>query len=179
MSIGSAGSSDGTDSTSLIVDSAVDAGLVGTVAAGNEGPKKYTIGSPAAAAKAITVGAMADVDPGVATAGLPAKGFYQAYFSSRGPTADGRIKPDISAPGVKITAAKAGTTNGYIEYNGTSMSSPFVAGLAGLMLQASSTLTPTEIKTKIMNTAIDWDGAGADIDYGAGRLDGYEAIKST
>ena len=178
MSIGSAGSSDGTDSTSLIVDSAVDAGLVGTVAAGNEGPKKYTIGSPAAAAKAITVGAMADVEPGTATAGLPAKGFYLAYFSSRGPTADGRIKPDISAPGVKITAAKAGTTNDYIQYNGTSMSSPFVAGLAGLMLQADSTLTPAAVKSKIAATAIDWDASGSDIDYGAGRLDGYEAIKS-
>jgi len=178
MSLGIAGCSDGTDSTSLIVNNAVDAGLIGVVAAGNEGPKKCTIGSPAAAAKAITIGAMADIEPGAATAGLPAKGFYQAYFSSRGPTADNRVKPDISAPGVKITAAKAGTTNGYIEYNGTSMSSPFVAGLAGLMLQASSTLTPLEIKNKIALTAINWDGAGADIDYGAGRLDGYEAIKS-
>ena len=178
MSVGIAGCSDGTDSTSQIVNNAVDAGLIGVVAAGNEGPKECTIGSPAAAAKAITIGAMADVDPGVATAGLPGRGFYLAYFSSRGPTADGRIKPDISAPGVKITAAKAGTTNGYIEYNGTSMSSPFVAGLAGLMLQASSTLTPLEIKNKIVLTAINWDGAGADIDYGAGRLDGYEAIKS-
>lgn len=187
MSIGTSGCSNGTDSTSLIVNNAVDAGLVGVVAAGNEGPAKCTIGSPAAAAKAITVGAMADVDPGVATAGLPAKGFYQAYFSSRGPTADGRIKPDISAPGVKITAAKAGTANGYIEYDGTSMASPFVAGLAGLMLQAKTTLTPAEIKSKIATTAVDWDASGggtggltvgSDIDYGAGRLDGYEAIKS-
>lgn len=178
MSIGAAGCSDGADSTSLMVNSAVDAGLVGVVAAGNEGPAKCTIGSPAAAAKAITVGAMTDVDPGSTTAGLPGKGFYQAYFSSRGPTADGRIKPDISAPGVKITAAKAGTANGYIEYNGTSMASPFVAGLAGLMLQASSTISPAEIKSKIAATAIDWDAPGPDIDYGAGRLDGYGAIKS-
>lgn len=179
MSIGIAGSSNGTDAVSLIVNSAVDAGLVGVVAAGNEGPAKYTIGSPAAATKAITVGAMADVEPGAATAALPAKGFYQAYFSSRGPTADNRTKPDISAPGVKITAAKAGTTNGYIQYNGTSMSSPFVAGLTGLMLQANSALTPTQIKIKIATTAIDWNGSAADIDYGAGRLDGYEAVKSS
>lgn len=187
MSLGIAGCSDGADSTSLMVNNAVDAGLVGVVAAGNEGPQKCTIGSPAAAAKAITVGAMADVESGIATAGLPAKGFYQANFSSRGPTADGRIKPDISAPGVKITAAKAGTANGYIEYGGTSMASPFAAGLAGLMLQANPSLTSAQIKSKLATTAIDWGVSGggtggltvgSDIDYGAGRLDGYEAIKS-
>lgn len=191
MSLGIAGCSDGTDSTSLIVNSAVDAGLIGVVAAGNEGPKKCTIGSPAAAVKAITVGAMADVQPensGSFICGdAPGYGFYQVCFSSRGPTADGRIKPDISAPGVFIKAAKAGTTSGYIEYSGTSMSSPFIAGLAGLMLHANSTLTPADIKSKIATTAIDWDAsgggtggltAGSDIDYGAGRLDGYEAILS-
>lgn len=182
MSVGSSGSSDGTDSTSLLVNSAVDAGIVAVLSAGNEGPRKYTIGSPSAAAKAITVGAMADVEPGIAGSfgcgKAPGYGFYQVCFSSRGPTADERIKPDISAPGVFITAARAGTTNGYIEYSGTSMSSPFVAGLAGLMLHASSTLTPSDIKTKIKSTALDWGPGGNDIDYGAGRLDGYEAIKS-
>ncbi|MBZ9572461.1 S8 family serine peptidase [Patescibacteria group bacterium] len=182
MSIGIPGSSDGTDSTSLLVNQAVDAGIVAVISAGNEGPKKYTIGSPSAAEKAITVGAMADVEPGnpgsFGCGDAPGYGFYQICFSSRGPTADERIKPDISAPGVFIMAAQAGTTNGYIEYSGTSMSSPFIAGLAGLMLHADSALTPADIKTKIKNTALDWGPAGADIDYGAGRLDGYEAIKS-
>lgn len=182
MSIGIAGSSDGTDSTSLLVNSAVNSGIVGVVAAGNEGPAKYTIGSPAAADKAITVGDMADVQPGTAASfgcgNAPGWGFYQICFSSRGPTADNRIKPDISSPGVFIMAAAAGTTNGYKELSGTSMSSPFIAGLAGLMLQANSSLTPADIKNKIATTAIDWNGPEADIDYGAGRLDGYEAIKS-
>jgi serine protease AprX len=191
MSLGIAGSSDGTDSTSLLINQAVDAGIVAVVAAGNEGPTKYTIGSPAAAAKAITVGAMADVQPGTAASlscgNAPGYGFYQACFSSRGPTADGRIKPDISAPGVFIVAAKAGTVSDYVQYSGTSMSSPFVAGLAGLILQANLSLTPAQIKSKIAATAIDWDAsgggtggltAGSDIDYGAGRLDGYEAVKS-
>jgi len=182
MSVGASGSSDGTDSTSQLVNEAVDAGIVVVVSAGNEGPEKYTIGSPSAAAKAITVGAMADVEPGIAGSfscgNAPGYGFYQVCFSSRGPTADERIKPDISAPGVFIMAAEMGTSNGYIEYSGTSMSSPFVAGLAGLMLHANSSLTPADIKTKLMNTAVDWDGSETDIDYGAGRLDGYEAIKS-
>ncbi len=182
MSIGTPGSSDGADSTSLLVNSAVDAGIVAVLSAGNEGPRKYTIGSPSAAEKAITVGAMADVEPGIAggfsCGGAPGYGFYQICFSSRGPTADERMKPDISAPGVFIMAAQAGTTNGYIEYSGTSMSSPFMAGLAGLMLQADPNLNPLQVKNKIINTALDWGPSGNDIDYGAGRLDGYEAIKS-
>ena len=182
MSIGTPGSSDGNDSTSLLVNSAVDAGIVAVVSAGNEGPREYTIGSPSAAEKAITVGAMADVEPGIgggfSCGNAPGYGFYQICFSSRGPTADERIKPDISAPGVFITAAQAGTTNGYVEYSGTSMSSPFMAGLAGLMLQADPTMNPLQVKTKIINTALDWGPSGNDIDYGAGRLDGYEDIKS-
>lgn len=182
MSIGAAGSSDGTDSTSQLVNSMVDAGIVAVVSAGNEGPGKYTIGSPAAAAKAITVGAMADVYPGAGGSfdcgQAPGHGFYQICFSSRGPTADERIKPDISSPGVFIMAAKAGTTSDYLEYSGTSMSSPFTAGLAALMLHADQTLTPSQIKTKIMDTALDWGPSGDEIDYGAGRLDGYEAIES-
>ena len=182
ISLGAAGSSDGTDSTSLLVNQAVVDGIVVVVSAGNEGPEKYTIGSPAAADEAITVGAMADVEPGVAGSfdcgSAPGCGFYQICFSSRGPTFDGRIKPDISAPGVFITAAGMGTVNGYVEKSGTSMSSPFTAGLAGLMLQANPVLTPAQVKTKITDTALDWGPAGDDIDYGAGRLDGYEAIKS-
>lgn len=182
MSIGAPGCSNGQDSTSLLVNNAVAAGIVSIVAAGNEGPGKCTIGSPAAAEKAVTVGAMADVEPGTAGSfscgNAPGYGFYQVCFSSRGPTADERTKPDISAPGVFIMAAKADTTNQYTEMSGTSMASPFIAGLAGLILQANSSLTPFQVKTKIMDTALDWGPAGDDIDYGAGRLDGYEAVKS-
>ncbi|MBU2577439.1 S8 family serine peptidase, partial [Patescibacteria group bacterium] len=153
MSIGAAGCSNGQDSTSLLVNDAVAAGIVSVVAAGNEGSKTCTVGSPAAAQYAITVGAMADVNPGNAASGLPRYGFYQGYFSSRGPTADGRIKPDVSAPGVFVMAAARGTGNGYTEKTGTSMSTPFTAGVAGLMLHAKPTLTPAEIKSKIATTA--------------------------
>lgn len=169
LSLGTSTSSDGTDSTSLAVNNAVDNGIVVVVAAGNSGPAKYTIGSPGAAEKAITVAAMADVGE---------LGFNLASFSSRGPTADGRTKPDIAAPGYNITAAKANSTNGYITYSGTSMATPFVAGTAALMLDANISLTPVDIKNLIMNTSKDWGNAGKDIDYGMGRLDGYEAIKT-
>jgi subtilisin family serine protease len=55
MSLGTSGSSDGTDTVSLAVNSAVERGLIAVVAAGNSGPARFTIGSPGAAAKAITV----------------------------------------------------------------------------------------------------------------------------
>lgn len=183
MSLGAAGCSDGTDSLSLIVNSAVNSGIVMVVAAGNEGPGVCSMGSPGAAEKAITVGAMADVTAGSNSAtfpcgGVPYKGFHLACFSSRGPTYDFRIKPDIVSPGVFINAAKAGTTNGYIEKSGTSVSSPFTAGLVGLMLDANLGLTPFQIKSTIESTASDWGIAGKDIDYGSGRLQAHEAIES-
>ncbi len=96
------------------------------------------------------------------------------------------MKPDISAPGYQITSAARGTGNGYVVFSGTSMATPFVAGVALLMLEANGALTPLDVKTKIMQTAEDWGrGAnnapattGADPEYGAGRLDAYAALKS-
>lgn len=168
ISIGSTGSSNGQDAMSVACNNAVNAGIVVCVAEGNSGPAKYTTSTPAAAANVITVGAMSDCGE---------NGYFLAYFSSRGPTADNRTKPDICAPGWYITAAKAGTTNQYVTMSGTSMSTPFTAGTAALMLAANPNLTPTQIKTDLMTTAQDWGPTGTDIDYGAGRLQGYDAIK--
>ena len=178
LSLGASGCSDGTDATSRAVNNASAAGLVVAAAAGNEGPGTCTIGSPGAAANALTVGAMAD------TSGT---GFAQASFSSRGPTADGRIKPDVSAPGVAITSAAANTSNSYATYSGTSMATPFTAGVALLMLDANSAFTPAQVKDSIRTTALDWGrggnnrtagSTGPDIDFGTGRLDAYAALKA-
>ena len=177
LSLGAPGCSDGTDADSQALAAAHDAGLVMATAAGNEGPGQCTVGSPGAAPKALTVGSMADLGP---------LGFFQAFNSSRGKTADGRVKPDVSAPGYQITSAARATSNGYTTFSGTSMATPFVAGVALLMREANGALTPQDIKTKIMQTAEDWGrGAnnapattGADPEYGAGRLDAYEALKS-
>jgi serine protease AprX len=160
-------SSAGTDALSRALNRAAAAGIVVCVAAGNAGPAVRTIGSPAAAADAITVGDVAD--PG-------AGGFFLAPYSSRGPTADGRVKPDICAPGYQILAARAGTKDGYVRESGTSMSSPFVAGVAALMLQANPSLMPAEVKTIIQETAVHFGTQGENNDFGAGRLDGYAAI---
>jgi len=183
MSVGSAGCSSGTDSLSTIVNSAVSAGIVMTVSAGNEGPGTCTVGSPAAAASAITVGAMSDVTPRASSASFscgiaPYRGFYQVCFSSRGLTFDGRLKPDVSSPGGYITAVAAGTVSSYKELSGTSMASPFTAGLAALMLDANPGLTPAQVKSIIESGSVDWGPAGKDLDYGSGRLQGYEAVKT-
>lgn len=64
----------------------------------------------------MTVAAMADVNE---------NGFHLASFSSRGPTRDERMKPEIAAPGVNISAPKANSANQYVAYSGTSMATPF------------------------------------------------------
>jgi serine protease AprX len=182
MSLGGTGCSNGSDSQSQLVNAAVNAGMVGVVAAGNEGPATCTISSPAAAESAITVAAMADPTHGVSvnpSCPRPPGGFYLACFSSRGPTLDNRIKPDIAAPGVVIRAASGGTTNQYKDASGTSMATPFTAGVAALMLDANNSLTPSAVKSTLLNTAVDWGPPGKDIDYGAGRIDAYEALRST
>jgi len=99
-------------------------------------------------------------------------------FSSRGLTADGRIKPDIASPGIFIKAAAAGTTSSYKNLSGTSMASPFTAGVAALILDAHPAHTPAQVKATIESTALDWGPAGKDVDYGSGRLQGYEAVKT-
>lgn len=184
LSLGGVGASDGTDPESVALNNAVNMGIVVTVAAGNSGPLKYTIGSPAAAANVITVGNIAD--PGIITGtlrtGLVDNGFYLAPSSSRGPTADNRIKPDVVAPGVMIMAAASkypntATVHGtYIEKTGTSMATPFVAGVAALMLDANYVLTPAQIKTRIRDTAEEYGADGCDIDYGCGRIRAYRAV---
>ena len=169
MSLGSSGSSDGTDSLSVAVNNAVDNGIIMCVAAGNSGPAKYTIGSPAAASKAITVGAL--YDPGE-------KGWVLAEFSSRGPTADNRTKPDICTPGRNITSCSRSTSS-YTTMSGTSMACPFMAGVIALMLDANYSLTDSGVKNIIYasGNVKDFGPSGKDIDFGSGINLAYNSIK--
>ena len=167
LSLGSDGSCDGTDPLSQMCDAAVDAGAVVCVAAGNAGPTPRTVGSPGCAAKPITVGAT-DVNDHVAS------------FSSRGPTADNRIKPDICFPGVAIVSCRAhGTSMGqtinefYTSASGTSMATPHCSGAAALLLQADRSRKPQDIKNLLMNSAKDLN---TDVyAQGRGRAQVYEA----
>jgi len=164
MSLGRDNNNDGTTPMALACDAAVDAGIVVSVAAGNAGMwGSKTVGDPACAKKVITVGAIDD-DMDI------------AYFSSRGPTADGRIKPEVCAVGVDVTSAEAETGNGYIPHSGTSMSTPHVAGVAALMLEYNPNLAPLEVREILMDTAMDRGRAGPDNDYGWGVVDSMSAL---
>jgi serine protease AprX len=170
---------------SQAVNQAVVAGLRVFVAAGNAGPDLCTVGAPGVATSVVTVGAMADMGTRIDPPNRWRPGFGLAPFSSRGPTFDGVIKPDVVGPGVDITSAAAGTGNGFVAEQGTSMATPFVAGVAALMLDHDPTLTPAEIKSALVSTAVDWGNGGIDqlpgtngpdVDYGSGRLDAYAAL---
>ena len=75
--------------------------------------------------------------------------------SSQGPTRDGRYKPDVAAPGTDIVAAKgfADTDDGWVAMTGTSMASPYITGLAGLMLATEPRLTAAQVEGIIRSTA--------------------------
>jgi len=175
MSLGTSAASDGNDGISQSVNNAVAAGKVVVVAAGNSGDDPRTVGSPGAATGAITVGAVAEhsAPPGSAN---HSDGIYLADFSSRGPTLDGRIKPDIAAPGVSITSADAGTTAGYATFSGTSMATPFISGTVALALQAAPSWGPAEVRTALEGSAADRGAPGKDNEYGAGLVDGHAFV---
>jgi len=80
--------------------------------------------------------------------------------SSQGPTRDNRFKPDTAAPGTNVVAAKgfAGPGDLWVSMTGTSMASPFVAGVAGLMLAAEPKLTAAQIEGIIIRTALPLPG---------------------
>lgn len=129
--------------------------LVLCVANGNEGPGASTCGSPAVAKDVISVGASRIDDPEEI-----------ANFSSRGPTRDGRIKPDIVAPGVGVRSAKYGTTSGYWSMDGTSMAAPQITGLVGVLrqyLKTRSMATPSSalIKALLINGAVEMKGTSS------------------
>ena len=79
-----------------------------------------------------------------------------AYFSSRGPrSGDAVLKPDIAAPGLQIFSVDAGTGDGGVSMDGTSMATPHVSGAMALLRQLHPTWTVEELKALAMNTAAD------------------------
>ncbi|NNE73664.1 MAG: S8 family serine peptidase [Acidimicrobiales bacterium] len=176
MSLTTESSSDGLDAMSVAANNAVTVhGKTVVAAAGNRGDADETVGGPAAAELVVAVGASAEWSAPLASP-QRSHGPYLAPFSSRGPTLDGRVKPDVVAPGVTIRSAQAGTTTGYVEISGTSMAAPFVAGVAALALEADPTLTPAQLKAILMDTARDLGPAGTDNQWGAGLVDGLAVV---
>lgn len=170
ISLGEPAGGDGTDAVSLTVNAAVAAGKLVVVAAGNSGDSPETISAPGTATGAITVGAVAEHSNPTGTAWHD-DGTWLAAFSSRGPTVDGRIKPDVAAPGVTVQAARANTGTGYVTFSGTSMATPFVSGAVALALDADPTATPAGVRTALLATAEDVGAPGQDNEWGAGLID--------
>lgn len=138
------------------------AGIVACFSASNDGPSTLTIGDPALARNTLTVGAtniaayekvLRDLQfgPGVGAIWRANDGHQIAEFSSRGPTADGRWDPEIVAPGANIFAQSA--NGAFSIVSGTSFSSPNVAGVAALLISNDPTLTPDEVRAKLLNSA--------------------------
>lgn len=141
------------------------AGIVSVWAAGNAGPSAGTINAPGSLAAALAVGATQSND-------------VVASFSSRGPSPWGVIKPDVVAPGVGIYSTLAG--GGYAGgWNGTSMATPHVAGLAALLIEASArSLSLDGLYHAITSTTVELGAPGSDNTYGYGRIDAYQAVSS-
>ena len=109
-------------------------------------------GNDAAAGTPNTLDAPADADS-ILTVGAVTPQGTKASFSSYGPTADGRIKPDVMAQGTSVVIALGGNPTGYGTSQGTSFSCPLAAGVAALVLRAHPSAKPMEILSAMKLTA--------------------------
>ncbi|TCO47393.1 S8 family peptidase [Actinocrispum wychmicini] len=169
------GPTDGTDDLSVgLNEISARTGTLFVVAAGNDGEEgASTVGTPGSADAALTVGA---VDRQEAL----------APFSSRGPrVGDLAVKPDITAPGVGIVAARAaGTSMGtpvdqyYTAASGTSMATPHVAGAAAILAQRYPQWTGQQLKDGLASTAKAANGLSV-FEQGGGRVDVAAAAAHT
>ncbi|MCX4572067.1 S8 family serine peptidase [Streptomyces sp. NBC_01571] len=166
---------DGTDPLSEAVNRlSEETGALFVIAAGNSGPEAYSIGAPGAADAALTVGAVNG----------PGKGVDQlAEFSSRGPrVGDNAVKPDLTAPGVDILAARSQYApegeGAYQTMSGTSMATPHVAGAAALLAAKHPDWNGRQLKDALVSTTAS-TRQSSPYQGGSGRLDIAAAVKAT
>ncbi len=172
MSLGG-GDRQGTDPTEAAVDQlSAQYGALFVISAGNNGAFR-SVSSPSSADAALSVGAVDDDD-------------QLTPFSSRGPrVGDGAVKPDLTAPGDGIVAARA-TLSGpplgepvgtaYQRLSGTSMAAPHVSGAAALLLQRHPAWTGAQLKAALIASAAPQPGA-ISFEQGAGRVDVARAAR--
>ena len=194
------GGSDGNDMHSQILNEAMEAGIIVSVAAGNDGPSNDGLSGMGSSDLSLTVGATDDKNT------IDRQDDTVADYSSRGPRRDNgdgnplnELKPEISAPGTNIVQAEGCVTsggcnnflggdasnNGYTgRGSGTSYATPAVSGILALMIEANPDLSTAEMKEIIKLTAERrGEASQPDVDpfwnrdFGWGMADAYEATK--
>jgi serine protease AprX len=144
------------------VNAAFNRGMVTITSAGNEGnsPWRY-ISAPADAYNVISVGAVTNLN-------------QVAGFSSRGPTSDGRIKPEVVTQGVMVYGAAPPAPDNYRFASGTSAAAPIAAGVAGLLLSAYPHLTNVQVRSIFLESAA--NATTPDNNRGYGLLSAERAL---
>ncbi|MGB5107754.1 MAG: S8 family serine peptidase [Candidatus Zixiibacteriota bacterium] len=147
--------------TTIAADVAASVGILVVNSAGNAGSAPQTLGAPADADSIITVGAVSSTGTIVS-------------FSSRGPTADGRIKPEVCAQGSGVSVASSAGDGVYGSSSGTSFSCPLTAGAAAIVWGANPTWTNMQVREALMTTAS--NNASPNNNYGWGIINTWEAL---
>jgi subtilisin family serine protease len=193
MSLGGPTLFDGRDIEDQLVDYITSYGITVVAAAGNEGPASMTVGSPGSANTAITVAAAAtpvqtrvfwdyyykrlEIGYCLFTSETP----QIIYFSSRGPTSDGRLKPTLAATGVYVLSAyhEAEDPQAIAWASGTSMATPAVSGAVALLNTYAERFiagaTPEDYKQALQNGAV-WLEGYNEYDQGAGLLNAWNSL---
>ncbi len=145
LSWGDDNASNGNDELSQIAEDLVDGGIVTVAAAGNvvTGGDPTRVAAPGSSEKVLTVGSLDQIS------------FRVASFSLHGPTADGRTKPDLIAPGIAILGASHNYVDGYRTLQGTSFSAPIVAGICALLIERYPSLDHYQLKHLLCISALE------------------------
>lgn len=189
MSLGGSTNFAGRNLEDQVVDVMLEKGIVPVIAAGNTGPSSLTIGSPGSAFGAITVGAASQphnerilrrLQFGAAVGSLfrPFLGSQTAFFSSRGPNADGRVDPDVTSNGFACYGqGTAGGPTTIVLGSGTSFATPSVSGVAALLRQRFPSATARQIHNAILMAANPGilDDDSTELDQGRGYVDALAA----
>jgi len=188
LSLGNTTLNAGRDLFDRSVDALLKNGIVPVVSAGDAGPSGLTVSSPATSQSAIAVGAVSAaanerVEQDVANVlGFgklyrPSDATQVAFFSARGPNADGRVSPSVVAVGLGNFGQGYDSTSDINMSDGTSFSAPLVAGIAAVLRQAFPRADATEIRNAIVQSG---DPSGltsrfSSLDYGEGFPDAKKA----
>jgi PGF-pre-PGF domain-containing protein len=140
--------------------------IIVIVSVGNDGPGISTANNPASAEQAVAVGAINNSGTPETTDDI------MKVWSSRGPSAFGRLDPEIVAPGEEVYSTA--WSHAYYAASGTSLATPFVSGAAALLLENNPTLTSSQLRAILMQSATDIGNKV--FDQGVGELNIQNAL---